>query len=190
VLGPARRRPALGDDEWWPEQLGGLPVRDGGQDRHGSVSPALRPLPSCEALEVAREGRRRAPRFARPRRVRSGPSEPGASTGTWRSSKGAGTMQTTSSNLPDRFDLVRGPAPRRKREGAARAALRVDRDHTELSPLSRQPPCPLLSLCGAQVDDTPFGGGAGMVLRVEVVDVRLQGSTRRDSSTCAASGVS
>ena len=34
------------------------------------------------------------------------------------------------------------------------------RDHTPLS--------------GAQVDDTPFGGGAGMVLRVDVMDAALQ----------------
>ena len=41
------------------------------------------------------------------------------------------------------------------------------RDHTELS--------------GRQVDDTPFGGGAGMVLRVDVVDAALQGFDGRDS---------
>jgi tRNA (guanine37-N1)-methyltransferase len=35
------------------------------------------------------------------------------------------------------------------------------RDHTPLS--------------GGQVDDTPFGGGAGMVMRVDVVDRALQG---------------
>lgn len=35
------------------------------------------------------------------------------------------------------------------------------RDHTPLS--------------GAQVDDTPFGGGAGMVLRVDVMDAALRG---------------
>ncbi len=48
------------------------------------------------------------------------------------------------------------------------------RDHSELS--------------GRQVDDTPFGGGAGMVLRVDVVDAALQGSTAATRSTCAASG--
>jgi tRNA (guanine37-N1)-methyltransferase len=41
------------------------------------------------------------------------------------------------------------------------------RDHTELS--------------GRQVDDTPFGGGAGMVLRVDVVDAAIQGFYGRDS---------
>ena len=35
------------------------------------------------------------------------------------------------------------------------------RDHTPLS--------------GGQVDDTPFGGGAGMVLRVDVMDAALRG---------------
>ena len=41
------------------------------------------------------------------------------------------------------------------------------RDHSELS--------------GRQVDDTPFGGGAGMVLRVDVVDAALKGFYGRDS---------
>jgi tRNA (guanine37-N1)-methyltransferase len=41
------------------------------------------------------------------------------------------------------------------------------RDHTELS--------------GRQVDDTPFGGGAGMVLRVDVVDAAISGFYGRDS---------
>ena len=40
------------------------------------------------------------------------------------------------------------------------------RDHTPLS--------------GGQVDDTPFGGGAGMVLRVDVVDAALRARYRRD----------
>jgi tRNA (guanine37-N1)-methyltransferase len=41
------------------------------------------------------------------------------------------------------------------------------RDHTPLS--------------GGQVDDTPFGGGAGMVLRVDVVDAALRGFYGRDA---------
>jgi tRNA (guanine37-N1)-methyltransferase len=41
------------------------------------------------------------------------------------------------------------------------------RDHTTLS--------------GRQVDDTPFGGGAGMVLRVDVMDAALSGHYGRDS---------
>lgn len=42
------------------------------------------------------------------------------------------------------------------------------RDHTPLS--------------GGQVDDTPFGGGAGMVMRVDVVDAALRGHYGCDSS--------
>ena len=35
-------------------------------------------------------------------------------------------------------------------------------------------------LSGGQVDDTPFGGGAGMVLRVDVMDAALKGHYNRD----------
>src|SRR2546430_9690380 len=35
-------------------------------------------------------------------------------------------------------------------------------------------------LSGGQVDDTPFGGGAGMVLRVDVVDAALRARYNRD----------
>jgi 16S rRNA processing protein RimM len=44
--------PALGEDEWWPEQLEGCRVRDG--EREVGVVTGVRPLPSCEALEVER----------------------------------------------------------------------------------------------------------------------------------------
>ena len=43
------------------------------------------------------------------------------------------------------------------------------RDHTPLS--------------AGQVDDTPFGGGAGMVLRVDVVEAALRARYRRDPVT-------
>ena len=36
-------------------------------------------------------------------------------------------------------------------------------------------------LSGGQVDDTPFGGGAGMVLRVDVMDAALRGHYGRDA---------
>ena len=45
--------PALGEGEWWPEQLHGCRVHDGG-DEVGTVTGLLA-LPSCEALEVRRE---------------------------------------------------------------------------------------------------------------------------------------
>jgi tRNA (guanine37-N1)-methyltransferase len=37
------------------------------------------------------------------------------------------------------------------------------------------------TLSGRQVDDTPFGGGAGMVLRVDVMDAALSGHYGRDT---------
>jgi 16S rRNA processing protein RimM len=52
VARPAR--PELGEDEWWPEELEGCRVRDG--DRMVGIVTGVRPLPSCEALEVDREG--------------------------------------------------------------------------------------------------------------------------------------
>jgi 16S rRNA processing protein RimM len=45
--------PELEDDEWWPEDLEGCVVHDGGR-RVGTVRRLLS-LPSCEVLEVARE---------------------------------------------------------------------------------------------------------------------------------------
>src|ERR671933_1640775 len=49
-------------------------------------------------------------------------------------------------------------------QNAVRRGTRLEfvnyRDHTPLS--------------GGQVDDTPFGGGAGMLLRVDVVDAALR----------------
>jgi len=44
--------------------------------------------------------------------------------------------------------------------GGSQLAFVNPRDHTPLS--------------GGQVDDTPFGGGAGMVLRVDVLDIALR----------------
>jgi len=55
LLVPADRAPALEEDEWWPEQLEGCAVHDGG--REVGVVRELRALPSCEVLHVTREGR-------------------------------------------------------------------------------------------------------------------------------------
>ena len=41
-------------------------------------------------------------------------------------------------------------------------------------------------LSNGQVDDSPYGGGAGMVLRVDVVDAALQGGVRRSRPAAAA----
>ena len=48
------------------------------------------------------------------------------------------------------------------------------RDHTPLS--------------GGQVDDTPFGGGAGMVLRVDVIEAALRARYGSDPVSCARGG--
>ncbi len=48
------RAPALGEDEWWAEELEGCEVRDGA--RRVGVVARLLGLPSCEVLEVVRDG--------------------------------------------------------------------------------------------------------------------------------------
>jgi 16S rRNA processing protein RimM len=51
---PRDRAPELEADEWWAEDLEGCRVRDG--ERVVGTVRRLRVLPSCEVLEVAREG--------------------------------------------------------------------------------------------------------------------------------------
>jgi len=67
--------------------------------------------------------------------------------------------------FPEAFDWF---VSQRHVRNAAAGGLRLEcvsyRDHTPLS--------------GGQVDDTPFGGGAGMVLRVDVVDAARPGRGR------------
>ena len=63
--------------------------------------------------------------------------------------------------FPEAFDWFAGQRHVANAVAAGHALHRVNyRDHTPLS--------------GRQVDDTPFGGGAGMVLRVDVVDTALR----------------
>ena len=52
LLAPRTAAPALGEDEWWAEDLEGCVVRDG-ERRIGKVRRLLA-LPSCEVLEVDR----------------------------------------------------------------------------------------------------------------------------------------
>ena len=52
---PRAEAPALGEDEWWPEQLEGCRVVDG--EREVGVVHELRALPSCEVLTVRRPQR-------------------------------------------------------------------------------------------------------------------------------------
>jgi 16S rRNA processing protein RimM len=51
---PREAAPALGEGEWWAHELEGCRVVDGA--REVGVVRALRPLPSCEVLEVERAG--------------------------------------------------------------------------------------------------------------------------------------
>jgi 16S rRNA processing protein RimM len=51
---PRERAPRLEPDEWWAEDLEGCRVQDG--EREVGTVRRLRLLPSCEVLEVAREG--------------------------------------------------------------------------------------------------------------------------------------
>lgn len=69
--------------------------------------------------------------------------------------------------FPDWFDWFRSQrhVANAVRNGLDLRALNP-RDHTPLS--------------GGQVDDTPFGGGAGMVLRVDVMDAALRGFYNAD----------
>jgi tRNA (guanine37-N1)-methyltransferase len=64
--------------------------------------------------------------------------------------------------FPDWFGWFRGQRHVRNAAAAGHELRTLNpRDHTTLS--------------GRQVDDTPFGGGAGMVLRVDVMDMALRG---------------
>ena len=69
--------------------------------------------------------------------------------------------------FPEWFDWFRSQrhVAQRARGTATSCAAFNPRDHTPLS--------------GGQVDDTPFGGGAGMVLRVDVMDTALRAHLRR-----------
>ncbi len=54
VFVPRKTAPALGEDEWWAEDLEGCAVRDG--EREVGTVRRLLGLPSCEVLEVERPG--------------------------------------------------------------------------------------------------------------------------------------
>jgi tRNA (guanine37-N1)-methyltransferase len=70
--------------------------------------------------------------------------------------------------FPEWFDWFRGQRHVRNAEaGGSRLTCVNPREFTTLS--------------GRQVDDTPFGGGAGMVLRVDVMDAALAGHYGMDA---------
>lgn len=64
--------------------------------------------------------------------------------------------------FPEAFDWFRGQRPVRK--AIEHGASLQTRDYRDWTPLK-----------GGRVDDAPYGGGAGMVLRVDVVDAALAG---------------
>jgi tRNA (guanine37-N1)-methyltransferase len=64
--------------------------------------------------------------------------------------------------FPEAFDWFRQQRPVRK--AIEHGASLQTRDYRDWTPLK-----------GGRVDDAPYGGGAGMVLRVDVVDAALQG---------------
>ena len=64
--------------------------------------------------------------------------------------------------VPGVVRVVRGPAARAQRASSAARELRLF-NYRDTTPLT-----------GGQVDDSPYGGGAGMVLRVDVVDAALR----------------
>ena len=64
--------------------------------------------------------------------------------------------------FPEAFDWFRAQRPVRK--AIENGALLQTRDYRDWTPLK-----------GGRVDDAPYGGGAGMVIRVDVVDAALAG---------------
>ena len=123
-------------------------------------------MPSCEAAR-GRARRRRPARAARARRRRAR-STSQARRDRRRRARSSGLEADVSAArrrhaLPRVVRLVPRAAPRRATRSSSGHELRTlnPRDHTPLS--------------GGQVDDTPFGGGAGMVLRVDVMDAALRG---------------
>src|SRR6266496_2128100 len=115
--------------------------------------PARAPRPRRRALGRRERGRgRRGPRLPRRGAAGHGADE-----------EGAALMQLDVVTLfPEWFEWFRGQrhVGNALTHGHELRALNP-RDHTPLS--------------GGQVDDTPFGGGAGMVLRVDVMDAAMRG---------------
>jgi tRNA (guanine37-N1)-methyltransferase len=77
--------------------------------------------------------------------------------------------------FPDWFDFFRGQ--RHVQNAIAAGQLELDTvSYRDTTPLS-----------GGQVDDTPYGGGAGMVIRVDVVEAALQARFGEDAGAVRAS---
>ena len=166
----AAAAPALEEGEWWAHELEGCEVFDG-ERALGTVARLIE-LPSCEALEVRPPGGgepllvpmvsdavRAVDVAARPHRGR-----PATSSGSpiERGERGGALMEIDVFTLfPEWFEWFAASVTSRNVLAAGSTLESVDyREHTPLS--------------GGQVDDMPFGGGAGMVLRVDVIDSALR----------------
>ena len=167
---------ALGPDEWWAEELEGARVFDG--ERELGVVRRLLALPSCECLEV--RALRRGARPARPARARRDPRgrrrAPRGSTSISRFLGEADVKIDVVTLFPAWFEWFRAQRHVANALAAGSTLTTINpRDHTPLS--------------GGQVDDAPFGGGAGMVLRVDVMDATLRAPLRHATRCrCAARG--
>ena len=163
LLVAALAAPPLGEDECWAEDLEGCAVTDG--DRAVGRVRRLVALPSCDVLEVERDG---GGRPAGPDGARRDPlgRRRGAAHRRRRCAflgeRARGGAGSTSSRSSPSGSTGSGPAPRAATPSrtAPSCATSTPATHTPLS--------------GGQVDDTPFGGGAGMVLRVDVMDAALR----------------
>ena len=123
------------------------------------ASARMLALPSCEVLEVERDGAELLVPLVRDairavdvaaRRV---DVDLAASWAMRRSTSSRSSRSGSTGSAPSATSPTRWPT--------ATSSRTLDpRDHTPLS--------------GGQVDDTPFGGGAGMVLRVDVMDAALR----------------
>ena len=139
---------------------------------------ALLELPSCEVLEVTR-GPGDAPDLLVPLiqdAVRSVDLEAGV-IDVDLAFLGEGVMEIDVFTLfPEAFSWFTGQrhVTNAARRGALGGAGQLPRPHTPLS--------------AGQVDDTPFGGGAGMVLRIDVVEAALRARYGRRSRRASGHG--
>ena len=159
---PRAEAPPLEEDEYWAARPRGLRASYDGErrGRRGAADAA------AAVVRGARGRARRTAascscRWSATRSARS-TSRRGGSTSTSRSWESDADADRRLHAVPAVVRLVPRPAPRRQR-----ARARVTRcecvDYRAHTPLT-----------AGQVDDTPFGGGAGMVLRVDVVEAALR----------------
>ena len=185
----------LAEGEWWAHELEGCEVVDG--DRLLGTVIRLIELPSCEALEVEppegggpllvpmvkdairrvepdRRAHRGQPGLPRRPRCAAAPAPCAAPRPPSRSGEAVVRIDVFTL-FPEWFEWF---SSQRHVSNALAAGSSLEcvnfREHTPLS--------------GGQVDDTPFGGGAGMVLRVDVLDSALRAHYEHRSGRAARRG--